>query len=133
MFTNLLSLVSPDLAVNCTWYTEEDCLGSDHLPIIIELNENIKDDEPEDENTIYKFQHKHAYWEAYQAFLLSSDINSIVNEHRDIFYSICTKTILLAAEHSNHRIKHKKLREQSGNPRWNQICKQAVSPQRGEI
>ena len=31
-----LSLVTPDLAVNCTWYTEEDCLGSDHLPIIIE-------------------------------------------------------------------------------------------------
>ena len=32
-----LSLVSPDLAVNCTWYTEEDCLGSKHLPIITEL------------------------------------------------------------------------------------------------
>ena len=31
-----LSLVTPDLAVNCTWYTEEDCLGSDRLPIIIE-------------------------------------------------------------------------------------------------
>ena len=30
-----LSLVTPDLAVNCTWYTE-DCLGSDRLPIIIE-------------------------------------------------------------------------------------------------
>ena len=24
-----LSLVTPDLAVNCTWYTEENCLGSD--------------------------------------------------------------------------------------------------------
>ena len=44
-----LSLVTPDLALNCTWYTEEDCLGSDHLHIIIELNENIKHDEPEDE------------------------------------------------------------------------------------
>jgi len=30
-----LSLVTLDLAVNCTWYTEEDCLGSDHLPIIM--------------------------------------------------------------------------------------------------
>jgi len=29
-----LFLVTPDLAVNCTWYTEEDCLGSDHIPII---------------------------------------------------------------------------------------------------
>ena len=111
-----LSLVIPDLAVNCTWYTEEDCLGSDHLPIITELNENIKDDETDDEDTISKFQYKHADWEAYQAFLLSSDINSIVNEDLDIFYSNCTKTILLAAEHSNPRIKHKKLREQCGNP-----------------
>ena len=32
-----LSLVTPDLAVNCSWSTEEDCLGSDHLPI--QLNE----------------------------------------------------------------------------------------------
>ena len=43
------SLVTHDLAVNCTWDTEEDCMGSDRLPIITELNENIKDDESEDE------------------------------------------------------------------------------------
>ena len=61
------------------WYTEEDCLGSDHLPIIIELNENIKADEPEYEDKIPKFRYKHADWEAYQAFFLSSDINSIIN------------------------------------------------------
>ena len=76
----VLSLVTPDLAVNCTWDTEEDCLGSDHLPIIIELNEIVKDDEPEDKVKIPKFQCKHANWEVYQAFLLSSDINSVVNE-----------------------------------------------------
>ena len=58
-----LSLVTPDLAVNCTWYTEEDCLGSDHLPIVIELNENIKDAESEDEDKTHKFQYKHADWE----------------------------------------------------------------------
>ena len=57
--------------MNCTWYTEEDCLGSDHLPIIIELNENIKGDESEDEDKIPKFKYKHADWEAYQAFLIS--------------------------------------------------------------
>ena len=49
--------------MNCTWYTEEDCLGSDHLPIIKELNENIKDDEPEEEDKTHKFQYKHADWE----------------------------------------------------------------------
>ena len=123
-----LSLVTPDLAVNCTWYTEEDCLGSDHLPIIIELNENIKDDEPEDEDKIPKFRYKHAHWEAYQAFLISSDINSIINEDINMYYSNFTKTILLAAEQSIPRIKHKKIREQSGNPWWNKFCKQAITP-----
>ena len=123
-----LSLVTPDLAVNCTWYTEEDCLGSDHLSIIIELNENIKDDESEDEDKIPKFKYKHADWEAYQAFLISSDINSIINEDINMYYSNFTKIILLAAEQSIPRIKHKKIRKQSGNPWWNQVCKQAVSP-----
>ena len=125
-----LSLVTPDLAVNCTWYSEEDCLGSDHLPIIIELNENIKDDEPEDEDKIPKYKYKHADWEAYQAFLISSDINSIINEDINMYYSNFTKTILLAAEQSIPRIKHKKIREQSGNPWWNKFCKQAVFPKR---
>ena len=125
-----LSLITPDLAVNCTWYTEEDCLGSDHLPIIIELNENIKGEEREDEDKIPNFQYKHADWEAYQAFLLSSDINSIINEDIDMYYSNFTKTILLAPEQSIPRIKHKKIREQSGNPLGNTFCKQAVSPKR---
>ena len=125
-----LSLVTPDLSVNSTWYTEEECLGSDHLPIIIELNENIKGDESEDEDKIPKFKSNHADWEAYQAFLISSDINSIINEDINMYYSNFTKIILLAAEQSIPRIKHKKIREQSGNPWWNQVCKQAVSPKR---
>ena len=60
-----LSLVTSNLAVNCTWYTEEDCLGSDHLPIIIDLNKNVKDDESDNENKIPKFWFKHAIWEAF--------------------------------------------------------------------
>ena len=49
------SLVSPDLAMNCTWHTEEDSLGSDHLPIMIELSENIKNDASDNEDKIHNF------------------------------------------------------------------------------
>ena len=56
--------------------------------------------------------------------------NSIVNEAIHMYYSNFTKTILLAAEHSIPRIKHKKIREQSGNQWWNKVCKQAVSRKR---
>ena len=45
-----------------------------------------------------------------------------------LFFTNFTNTILLAAEQSIPRIKHKKIREQSGNPWWNKFCKQAVSP-----
>jgi len=47
-----------------------------------------------------------------------------------MYYSNFTKTILLAAEQSILTIKHKKVREESGNPWWNQFCKQAVSQKR---
>ena len=81
----------------------------------IEFNENIKADESENWDNIPKFQCKHAIWEAYQAFLLFSDINLIVNEDINMYYSKFTRTILLAAEQSIPRIKDKKIREQSGN------------------
>ena len=113
--------------MNCKWYTEDVSLGSDHLSIIIKFNENIKDDEPEYEDKIPKLKYKHVDWEAYQVFLLSSDINSIINEDINMYCSNFTKIILLASEQSIPRIKHKKMREQSGNPWWNQVCKQAVS------
>ena len=94
------SLVSPDLAVNCTWHTEEDCLGSDHLPIMIELSENIKDDESDNEDKTLNCSYKHTDLEVVQAFLLSSNINSIVNEDLSIYCSNFTKIILLAAEYN---------------------------------
>ena len=47
-----------------------------------------------------------------------------------MYYSNFTKTILLAAEQSISRIKHKKIREQSGNPWWNKFGKQAVFQKR---
>ena len=80
--------------MNCKWYTEDVCLGSDHLSIIIKFNENIKDDEPEYEDKIPKLKYKHVDWEAYQVFLLFSYINSIVNEDINMYYSNFTRTIL---------------------------------------
>ena len=57
--------------MNCTWYTEEVCLGSDHLSIIIKFNENIKDDEPEYEDKIPKLKYKHGKHIRYSFYLLT--------------------------------------------------------------
>ena len=64
------------------------------------------------------------------SFYLLTLIPFLVNEDTNMYYSNFTKTILLAAEHSIPRIKHKKIREQSGNSWWNKFCKQTVSPKR---
>ena len=113
--------------MNCTWSTEEDCLGSDHLPVIIQLNENTKDDELDTEDKIPKFQYKHADWEAFQAFLISSDIHTIENDDVNMLYSNFIKTILVAAEHSIPKIKSKKISKHTGNAWCFKDCKQAVS------
>ena len=112
--------------MNCAWSTAEDCLGSDHLPVIIQLNENTKDDELDTEDKIPKFQYKHADWEAFQAFLISSNIHTIENDDVNIFYSNFIKTILLAAEHSIPKIKSKKISKHTRNAWWSKYCKQAV-------
>ena len=46
-----------------------------------------------------------------------------------MYYSNFTKTILSAAEQSIPRIKHKKIRKQSGNPWWNKFS----IPKKGKI
>ena len=81
-------LVTPDLAVNCTWYTEKDCLGSDHLSTITELNENIKDDEPEDEDKIPKFKYKHADWEA------QNNLNNLPDSWKQLLHTVYQKKLV---------------------------------------
>ena len=86
--------------MNCTWSTEEDCLGGDPLSIMIQLNENANYDESGTEDKIPNFQYKHADWEAFLAFLIYVSIHTIENDDVHVFYSHCIKRILLAAKHS---------------------------------
>ena len=79
-----LSLISPDLSVHASWATEDDTLGSDHLPIIIKVNEEIYNEE-EEEDAIPKFLYKSANWDMYQAILMGFNHASIRHEDSDIF------------------------------------------------
>jgi ribonuclease HI/exonuclease III len=122
-----LSFISPTLAVNCTWCVYDDSLGSDHLPIIINLNEEIVDDDPS-EDIIPKFSYKKANWEAYQSFLSSFDLDSFISIDLDVddFYAKFTSKVIQAAEFSIPKCNRKKIGKYSGNSWWNSDCEQAV-------
>lgn len=67
-----ITLVSPSLASVTEWKILDDCMGSDHFPIIIKVNEAIC------ENTVYpsrKWCSKKANWDIFQNFLDSYIIN----------------------------------------------------------
>ena len=63
-------------------------LKSDHLPITIELNENIKDDEPEDEDKIPKFKYKHADWEA------QNNLNNLPDSWKQLLHTVYQKNLV---------------------------------------
>ena len=122
-----LSLVSPSVAIESDWNVEENCLGSDHLPILISLNEQVKNEENEVEDQIPKFCYNRADWDSYQQFLLSRDISSIEHNDLDIFYSNFTSAVLSAAEYSIPKIKTNVHSKHKGNVWWNSSCADAVA------
>lgn len=99
-----LSLVSPDLAVNTLWYVCEDTLGSDHLPIIIQLDEKIDYINSITEEKVPKFNYKFAKWDIFQFNLMESNVEDIPNVDINIYFSNFRNLILAAAEKSNSRI-----------------------------
>ena len=122
-----LSLVSPSVAIESDWNVEENCLGSDHLPILISLNEQVKNEENEVEDQIPKFCYNRADWDSYQQFLLSRDISSIEHNDLDIFYSNFTSAVLSAAEYSIPKIKTNIHSKHKGNVWWSSSCADAVA------
>lgn len=121
-----LSLVSPNLAINCSWETSDDCLGSDHIPINILVND-IKIDECQvTEDIIPNFHHERANWPLFQSTLLGLDYNNIQNDDVEVFYSNFKNGLIFAAEQSIPRCNNNAHRKHSGNPWWNTDCEAAV-------
>ena len=92
-----LSLVSPSLAVKCKWFTEDDCLGSDHLPITIVFNDDINNEVTDIEDKIPKFNYKLANWDAFQAYLALYDTSFVDNDDVNLVHTNFCKVVLLAA------------------------------------
>ena len=121
-----LTLVSSDLAINSIWSVENDSLGSDHLPIVLKLDEeNEIQDTTEDK--IPKFKYHLADWDGYQSFLSSIDINTVINKDIDTFYANLSSAFLKAAEKCIPKVKQKTSNKHKNNVWWNEECAVVVT------
>jgi ribonuclease HI len=118
-------LVSAKLALNCEWNTEEDSLGSDHLPITLKFK-NVVLESPDIADKITKFRYKFANWELFKRCLLLYNVESIEDDNVDVFYDNFTKAILSSAHKSIPICKTQIIGKYSGNGWWSEECKDAV-------
>jgi ribonuclease HI len=121
-----LSFVSPSLAIDCDWSVGDDCLGSDHLPITIVLNEELNNGDERIEDVVPKFCYNRADWNSFQSFLLLYDHKNIEDDNMDIFYDNFAKAVIAAAENSIPKVKNFSSAKQRGNVWWNNDCAEAV-------
>ena len=124
-----LSLVSSCLAPVCQWLLQDDTLGSDHLPIIIQIQSNdIKELEHDLE---VGFDTNKADWSLFQSILIEKMSNITISENDSIQfqYDQFRQIILQAAEISIPK-KCNEYRARYGNKWWNDECAVAVTNKR---
>jgi len=122
-----LSLLSACLAVDSNWYVVDDCLGSDHLPIIIEINDITTNEDSKLDDKIPKFCYSRANWDSFRDFLLSYDTCNIANNDIDIYYENITRAVISAAEHAIPKVKNSTKNKHYGKGWWSSTCAEAVA------
>ena len=125
-----LTLVSPTLYIDSSWDTLTDTLGSDHVPITINIY--LKDtptvNYTETENTLPKYNYKKADWDKFKMIITSQTFPTEKIDKADInhIYSIFQDNIIQAANQSIPMCKANKFKEKQGNVWWSEECEEAV-------
>jgi ribonuclease HI len=121
-----LSLISSDLAIKSCWKTFSESLGSDHLPVIITINDQISSNDYNEEDKIPKFLYKNADWNCFQSLMQLKNTENIEHSNIDIFYNNIVSSIIEIADKTipRKRINNSK---HKGNSWWNTDCEKAVS------
>lgn len=117
-----LSIASTNLALDTNINILENTFGSDHHPILIQLNTTIQDNfEP-----VEKYNLKNADWNAFKKSI-HLPFEELYDENIDIFYTNILGKIISAADHSIPKTNTNKNRKQNKTvPYWNNNCKESV-------
>ena len=113
-----LTFIAPKLADKCTWDIYDDSLGSDHYPIIIDINDYSETLDEED--LIPKFQYKKANWQLYKSILSNKDID--FEDDIENIFSNFKDNILDAARASIPLIKKPIFQNKNCNVWWTDEC-----------
>jgi exonuclease III/ribonuclease HI len=125
-----ITLASNDLSSDFSWRTADDSLFSDHLPIMINFNNQCPVAPDYDPNPKYKY--KYANWDVFQALItaeskrcdpFNSDLNLYFDNIRNII--IQAADIAIPKFSSKPHNKHKNTAEW-----WTKSCDVAVSKKR---
>lgn len=124
-----LTLVSPKMALLCTWETYCETLGSDHIPIIITVNKSPDFENSIEDDTIPRYDYKKARWSQFYNTLNGLNINLSQDDDINIMNAIFCTSVLQAADLCIPRLKKKGSKEHKhhGNIWWNEDCEKAVN------
>ena len=112
-----LTLISPELQPDLDWTTLDETGGSDHIPIVIDINKSY------DFNTYTKWNFKRANWDKYRELaIFGTPIQNFENVQDLTDYIV--NTLNSAADQAIGKIKIEK--GKTPKPWWNDQCKKAV-------
>ena len=115
-----LSLSSPGLAISTTWQPSDNCLGSDHLPLMITLHGSSPQLVEQDPTP--KYNVNKANWPMYKADLEQYSKTDLASPDIEIYHSKIREAILQAADLSMPSKRCSSFKEPPGNAWWNDEC-----------
>ena len=112
-----LTFSSNNLAIKSQWEVTDNCLGSDHLPIIVKINENLY----EEDDAEIKFKINTANWGRFKQECKNQFQEGIVDGNIDKFYENIKNAIIAAANASMDQSRSNKRRQRGKKnlPYWN--------------
>ena len=123
-----LTMLSPKLALSCSWKTYDDTLGSDHVPILITINENANSEDTNPDIMIPKYNYKRADWSKFTNVLQNIEIANTSEKDIDTLYSTFCNSVLNVANVTIPKLNTGGTlnRGNLGNVWWTVDCERAV-------
>lgn len=122
-----ITLISPNLYADATWIPGDDPLGSDHLPINIEIN-LVADTSPRTIPIKGRFLYDKANWPLYNSHI-NQNLKEVDTSDVNTFNNTLVKLIIDASEAAIPRSKGAPP-DKPANPWWSDNCSKATKVQR---
>ena len=122
-----LSFISSELCINTEWYTVDDPLGSDHVPINISVaGFNVTNRQGE-----MKYDYARANWPEFTLYLENVDYETVnENESLESQYECFRNIVIEAADSAIPKKSTVPNSKYPPNPWWNMDCREAVTIKR---